>query len=145
MSCSPDLLRDEWGFDGFVVSDYFSIRQLANYHRLAESAATLRRSALNAGLDVELPTTDCFGDPAIGGDRSGSVSDETLDDAVRRVLSAKFELGLFEKPYVDPEVASAVVDTPFHRELARRSPARAWCSSRTTACSRWQTTCRRSQ
>ena len=63
-------LRDEWGFEGFVVSDYFSIRQLADYHRLAvdgESAAVL---ALEAGLDVELPATDCYGAPLLRRDRS---------------------------------------------------------------------------
>ncbi len=114
------LLRHDWGFDGSVVSDYFSIRQLASYHHLTESAADAAAIALNAGLDVELPSTDCFGDPLLEAIRSGSVSDVTVNNAVRRVLRAKFELGLFENPHVDPEAASSVVDTPFHRDLARR-------------------------
>src|SRR5262249_27088125 len=94
-------LRDEWGFDGFVVSDYFSIRQLAGSHRLAgggESAAAL---ALEAGLDAELPATDCYGAPLLRALEAGLVSEETLDVAVRRVLCTKFELGLFDEPYVD--------------------------------------------
>ncbi|HEY6629498.1 MAG TPA: glycoside hydrolase family 3 N-terminal domain-containing protein, partial [Acidimicrobiia bacterium] len=114
------LLRNEWGFDGSVVSDYFSIRQLASYHHLTDSAVDAAAIALNAGLDVELPSTDCFGDPLLEAIRSGSVSEETLDNAVRRVLGAKFVLGLFENPNVDPDNASSVVDAPFHRDLARQ-------------------------
>jgi beta-glucosidase len=113
-------LRDEWGFDGFVVSDYFAIRQLAEYHRLAvdgESAAAL---ALGAGLDTELPATDCYGGPLLRALEAGLVSEEMLDDAVRRVLCTKFDLGLFDEPYVDVANASGTAATDAHRELARR-------------------------
>ena len=58
------LLREEWGFDGCVVADYFSVRQLADYHRFALDAADAAAQALEAGLDVELPSTDCYGDAA---------------------------------------------------------------------------------
>jgi beta-glucosidase len=112
-------LRDEWGFDGIVVSDYFSIRQLAEYHHLAvdgESAAVL---ALRAGLDVELPATDCYGPPLLRAIDAGLVAEETLDEAVRRVLCTKFDLGLFDNPYVDVEAASGAAATTAHRELAR--------------------------
>jgi beta-glucosidase len=112
-------LRDEWGFDGVVVSDYFSIRQLAEYHRLAvdgESAAAL---ALGAGLDVELPATDCYGAPLLRAIERGLIADETLDEAVRRVLCLKFDLGLFDEPYVDVAAASGAAATAAHRELAR--------------------------
>jgi beta-glucosidase len=112
-------LRDEWGFEGFVVSDYFSIRQLADYHRLAvdgESAAVL---ALEAGLDVELPATDCYGAPLLGAIEAGTVAEGTLDEAVRRVLRTKFDLGLFDEPYVDVAAVSGAAATAAHRELAR--------------------------
>jgi beta-glucosidase len=112
-------LRDEWGFEGFVASDYFSIRQLAEYHRLAvdgESAAVL---ALEAGLDVELPATDCYGAPLLRAVEGGLVGEETLDEAVRRVLSTKFDLGLFDEPYVDVAASSTAAATAAHRELAR--------------------------
>jgi beta-glucosidase len=113
-------LRDEWEFEGFVVSDYFSIRQLAEYHRLAvdgESAAVL---ALEAGLDVELPATDCYGAPLLRAIEAGTVPKETLDEAVRRVLRTKFDLGLFDEPYVDVAAVSGAAATAAHRELARR-------------------------
>ena len=113
------MLRDEWGFDGCVVSDYFSIRQLADYHHLAVDAEDAAVLALEAGLDVELPGTDCYGDPLLRAVRAGRVAEATIDAAVARVLTAKFELGLFERPYVDPERAAVAVDTPAHRRLAR--------------------------
>ena len=113
------VLRDEWGFDGCVVSDYFSIRQLADYHHLAVDAEEAAAVALDAGLDVELPGTDCFGEPLLRAVRSGRVSEARIDTAVARVLKDKFELGLFERPHVDAEHAVATVDTPEQRRLAR--------------------------
>ena len=113
------LLRGEWGFAGCVVSDYFSIRQLVEYHRLAEDAESGAAMALNAGLDLELPATDCYGAPLLRALESGLVHDATLDEAVRRVLRAKFDLGLFEEPYVDVARAADRADTPAHHELAR--------------------------
>jgi beta-glucosidase len=113
-----ETLREEWGFQGCVVSDYFAIRQLADYHRLAvdgESAAVL---ALEAGLDVELPATDCYGAPLLHAIDEGLVAKETLDEAVRRVLRTKFDLGLFDEPYVNAAAASAAAATSAHRELA---------------------------
>jgi beta-glucosidase len=114
------LLRETWGFDGSVVSDYFSVRQLANYHHLAADGVEAASIALSAGLDVELPSTDCYGNPLLEAIQSGAVSHETVDSAVRRVIGAKFELGLFEGPFVEPGEAASVVDVPLHQELARR-------------------------
>ncbi len=114
------LLRDTWGFEGSVVSDYFAVRQLADYHHLAEDGAGAASIALSAGVDVELPSTDCYGSPLLEAVRSGAVSQGTVDTAVRRVLGAKFELGLFEHPFVAPDGLSSVVDTASHQELARR-------------------------
>jgi beta-glucosidase len=112
-------LRDEWGFEGCVVADYFSVRQLADYHRLAADDVEAAAMALDAGLDVELPGTDCYGAPLLRAVRAGRVSEATLDTSVARVLRAKFELGLFERPFVEPDAVRAVTDTADHRRLAR--------------------------
>jgi beta-glucosidase len=128
MPCGADrglltgILRDQWGYDGMVVADYFSVRQLAEYHQVATGAEEAAAMALHAGLDVELPSTDCFGAPLLAALESGLVTPETLDGAVRRVLRAKFELGLFEEPYVD--AGRAYGDVPRQRELARRIAGR---------------------
>jgi beta-glucosidase len=115
-----DVLRDEWGFAGVVVADYFSIRQLTEYHRLATGAGDAAAIALTAGLDVELPSTDWYGAPLVEALEAGLLDRGTLDEAVRRVLRAKFELGLFERPFVDAGEAAAVAAMPRHRALARR-------------------------
>jgi beta-glucosidase len=113
------VLRDEWGFVGCVVADYFAIRQLASYHHVATDAEHAAAMALDAGLDVELPNTDCFAEPLRAALRSGRVDQGRVDEAVARVLRDKFELGLFEQPYVDAGRAPLAVDTREHRLLAR--------------------------
>lgn len=113
-----DILRGRWGFEGCVVSDYFSVRQLTEYHRLTPDAPSAAAIAINAGMDVELPGTDCFGDPLHVALAAGAVSETVLDEAVRRVLTAKFELGLFDDPYVDPDRASLGTRVPDDLELA---------------------------
>jgi len=114
------LLRQTWGFEGTVVSDYFAVDQLAVYHRLAADKTQAASIALRSGIDVELPSVDCYGSPLAEAVKSGDVEIESVDNAVRRNLELKFALGLFENPYVDPEVAFASVDTPAHRDLAAR-------------------------
>jgi beta-glucosidase len=118
------ILRDEWGFEGVVVSDYFAVRQLADYHRLVDDAGDAAAMALVSGLDVELPSTDCFGAPLREALASGRLPTAVLDEAVRRALRAKFELGLFERPFVDPGEAARVAELPEHRALARRIAVR---------------------
>ena len=112
------ILRVQWGFTGCVVADYFAIRQLADYHRLADDAVEAAAMALDAGLDVELPGTDCYGEPLLQAVRTGRVAEATIDTAVRRVLTTKFELGLFERRLVEREAVAAVTATPAHRQLA---------------------------
>jgi beta-glucosidase len=112
------LLREQWGFDGCVVADYFSVRQLADYHRIAADGEQAAAMAISAGLDVELPGTDCYGDPLLRALDSGLVAEAVFDLAVRRVLRLKFELGLFERPFVDVADVAAATDTPAHRDLA---------------------------
>ncbi len=112
-----DLLRDEWGFDGTVVSDYFAVNMLLEYHHVARSKGEAAHMALDAGIDVELPKTDCFGDPLLEAAARGDVPMALIDRAVRRVLEQKFALGVFENPYVDAE--AVVFDTPAQRQFAR--------------------------
>ncbi|MBM3118247.1 MAG: beta-glucosidase [Chloroflexi bacterium] len=113
-----DILRREWGFEGIVVSDYFAIQNLQSYHRIAADKAGAARLALEAGIDVELPKSDCYAQPLKEQIVKGVVSEELVDRAVSRVLRLKFMLGLFENLYVKPEKTARVFDMPEHRKLA---------------------------
>jgi beta-glucosidase len=114
------LLRDQLGFDGLVVADYFAVELLVRHHRVARDKGAAAAQALAAGLDVELPALDCFGEPLRALVEAGTVDPALVDRAVRRVLKAKLELGLFEEPLVDATAASAAFDTAAARALARR-------------------------
>jgi len=113
-----DLLRGEWGFQGFVVSDYGSVGHIHEYHRVAATRMEAGQRALEAGLEVELPVTDCFGPSFVEGVRQGRVSEEALDEAVRRILWVKFWLGLFDDPFTDPDLAERVNHAEHHQALA---------------------------
>ena len=114
-----DLLRGELGFDGLVVSDYDAVVMIHNYHNAAADLATAGRLALEAGIDVELPTIVCYGDALKAALDAGDLDIETVDTAVRRHLYKKFELGLFENPYVDEGRVVEVFETAEQRALAR--------------------------
>jgi beta-glucosidase len=116
-----DLLRDELGFTGTVVADYRAVAQLFRYHRTAANKAEAAAQALTAGLDVELPASDCYGQPLLDAISTGMVPLATVDQSVRRVLEQKFRLGLFDHPYVDEAKAGGLFDSPAHRRLARRA------------------------
>ncbi len=116
-----DLLRGELGFDGVVVADYYAVSLLAIHHKVAGSPADAAILALTAGLDIELPALDCFGEPLKQAVLDGRVDVAFVDRACARVLQGKFELGLFERPYVDASSATEVFDTPRDRALARRA------------------------
>jgi len=118
-----DLLRGELAFQGTVVADYWSIPQLLTFHRVAAEPGSAAGLALAAGLDMELPATDFYGAPLKAEVEAGRLSVEVVDIAVRRVLRMKFQLGLFEHPYVDAEAASAHFQTPAQRTLAQRAAA----------------------
>ena len=122
-SILDDLLRGELGFDGVVVADYFSVALLASHHRVAATNGDAAVRALVAGLDLELPETDCYGEPLLAEIRSGRVPMGVVDRAVERVLASKFKLGLFERPYVDAAVAATSFDTDEHRACAREAAA----------------------
>jgi beta-glucosidase len=121
-----DLLRGELGFRGVVVADYFAVSQLLDSHRTATDRGDAAAQALSAGLDVELPSLDCYRElPGLV--RAGRLAEKTIDVAVERVLAQKFRLGLFEHPYVEPARAAAVFDTAEQRDLARRVAATSVC------------------
>jgi beta-glucosidase len=107
-----DVLRDEWEFNGFVVSDLFSIDGLKGTHHIATSLQDAAIQALQAGVDVDLGG-NCY-PKLIEAVKQGRVSEATVDEAVRRVLRLKFKMGLFENPYVDPQTA----DKEVHNEEA---------------------------
>ncbi|MBC7217209.1 MAG: glycoside hydrolase family 3 C-terminal domain-containing protein [Candidatus Caldatribacterium sp.] len=112
------VLREEWGFEGIVVSDYEAVRMLYTFHRVAGNEKEAAVLALKAGIDVELPDADCF-PHLVAAVREGLVSEEVLDEAVRRVLMLKKELGLLDGvPFASPE-SITLLDTPKDRELAR--------------------------
>jgi beta-glucosidase len=114
------VLREEWGFQGFIVSDYHGIPQLATLHHVVADKADAARLALETGVDIELPDIDCYTSLA-DQVRQGRIAEATLDKTVARILRAKFLAGLFEDPYVDPEYASKVNNSPAHRDLALRA------------------------
>jgi len=120
------ILRDEWGFDGIVGSDYMGVEMIATAHRLTADLGEAARLALAAGVDVELPRTVAFGPPLAEGLGDGSLDERLLDLAVGRVLRVKFRLGLFERRYVEiPTEASfeqlAESESRAARSLAERS------------------------
>ena len=113
-----EVLRNTWGFDGFVVSDANAVRSLVTQGFAADLADAAARG-VNAGVDIEMAMFD----PAYGhlpeALESGAADPEALDASVRRVLTAKFAMGLFDAPYVDEERAREVLADPAHREVAR--------------------------
>ena len=113
-----NLLRDEWGFDGFVVSDYNAVGELVK-HGVAEDKMDAGVISFNAGLDMDMVTASCLMlEEAV---KDGRVPMKRIDSACRRVLEAKYKLGLFENPYkhLDPALAERIF-TPESREAARK-------------------------
>jgi beta-glucosidase len=114
-----DLLRDEWGFPGVVVADYWGIAFLQSLHRVAGSPAEAGAKALAAGVDVELPDSICY--PALAGMvQAGELAEELVDRAVRRVLRQKGELGLLDADWAPVANGAPVeLDPPENRAIAR--------------------------
>lgn len=117
------VLRKEWGFKGTAVSDYYAITELRDRHKVAADLAEAAKQALEAGVDVELP------DPNANKNlvelvKSGKVPEALVNQAVSRILYQKFQLGLFENPYVDAERAAKTIDSAEDRALAAESARR---------------------
>ncbi len=117
-----DVLRKEWGFDGIIVADYIGISLLYQHHNLAKDQAEAAAMAFNAGLDIELPADDCASHLGEAVQR-GLIAMETIDEIVRRILTEKIRLGLFERPYVDD--AAIALQAPATVELARETARQA--------------------
>jgi beta-xylosidase len=116
------MLREEFGFDGIVVSDYRAITFLETLHRVAASPSAAGALALRAGIDVELPDQACYGPPLAEAVRAGEIPEALVDRSVARVLRQKFDLGLLDPGWsaVPPDGdGSADLDPPANRHLAR--------------------------
>lgn len=116
------VLRDEWKFDGFVVSDYTSVRELIN-HGIAANEEEAAAAALNAGVDMEMVSRSYnqFGPQLL---KQNKLSTATIDEAVRRILRIKFRLGLFDRPYTDEAREPAALLRPESLRLAREIAGR---------------------
>lgn len=118
------ILREEWGFDGIVVSDYFAIERLISHHATTGDKKYAAKQAIEAGIDVELPYLDCFGNPLIDAVTEGIISEKVIDTALERHLKIKYEFGLFEDDVtsVNPmELYKEESNINLALELARKS------------------------
>jgi len=119
-----DVLRGEWGFEGFTVSDYYAIWEMADRpdthgHHVARDKKEAALLAVRAGVNIELPEPDCYRH-LVELVRERRLKESELDELVAPMLHAKFRLGLFDDPYVDPDEAERVVGCEAHRVLALR-------------------------
>jgi beta-glucosidase len=110
------ILRNEWGFDGFVVSDWGAVKELLN-HSIGADGPTVARKALEAGVDMDMEG-NLYGTVIAAQVRAGKIPESVVDEAVRRGLRVKFALGLFEHPYTEP--GPAYDATPERRAAARK-------------------------
>jgi beta-glucosidase len=116
------ILRDEWGFEGFVISDWASVPQLVDQGYAFDDKDAAAKG-INAGVDMEMATTTYFENIKALLDEK-KITMEQVDNAVRNILRVKYKLGLFENPYVDPEAEKKILDPSFlehARKVARQS------------------------
>jgi len=117
-----EVLRGEWNFDGYIVSDYFAIREMAHReglfgHHVARDGREAAALAVKSGVNIELPDPDCYPN-IVQLVRDGALQESMLDELVLPMLTAKFRFGLFDDPYVDPEHAEQFVGSDENRALA---------------------------
>ena len=111
-----EILRDEWGFEGFVVSDYGGVEGVSNAHKMVDTNWKAQAMCLKAGLDVNLPSPS-FDNLKKAYDE-GWITDADVDLAVLRVLTTKFAIGLMDDPFVDSAAADGIVRSDAHKALA---------------------------
>ena len=123
------ILRDEWGFQGFVLSDLGAIRRLYDTHHVADSSTNAVLLALNSGVDMQFYDFDhdVFQDALVNGVKSGRLPEATLDRAVARVLRVKFLLGLFDHPFVDENLDPTIRRSQSSADLALESARQSMC------------------
>lgn len=117
-----EILRDEWGFEGFSVSDYGGVEGVSHAHKLVDTAWKAHALCLKAGLEVNLPWGSVENLRAAYDE--GWINDEDLDRAVLRVLATKFSIGLMDSPFADPEAAQKLVRCEKHKKLALEAARR---------------------
>ncbi|HEX6821167.1 MAG TPA: glycoside hydrolase family 3 N-terminal domain-containing protein [Candidatus Sulfotelmatobacter sp.] len=113
------VLRQEWGFRGYVTSDGDGLQMLVNTHHVAADFAEAARKALAAGIEYDLSDGSVYA-TLLDQVRAGKIPEAELDRAVRDVLEVKFRLGLFDNPYVDPDYAQTITNSAEHQQLALR-------------------------
>ncbi|KAA1259139.1 Periplasmic beta-glucosidase precursor [Rubripirellula obstinata] len=114
-----ELLRDQWGFKGMVVSDYMDIKRLEEFHHVAATVQDAARMALIAGMDLDLPDGVAYQE-LTAVIKNEPELESYLDQSVSRILRLKFMMGLFEDPFVDADVAEKIVGQPSHVALAEQ-------------------------
>ena len=113
------VLRKEWGFRGYVFSDYGGLSQLYNFHHVAATAADAAIMGINAGVDLEASRPDVYAQ-LVGLVKAGKIKEAQIDSAVVRILTAKFKAGLFEKPVADTANLHQRLHTPEHVMLSQQ-------------------------
>ncbi|HTR42206.1 MAG TPA: glycoside hydrolase family 3 N-terminal domain-containing protein [Pseudomonadales bacterium] len=123
------VLKDEWGFQGFVLSDLGAIRRLYDTHHVAATPADAACLALNSGVDMQFYDFghDVFQNAIINGVKNGQVTEAALDAAVARILRVKFLLGLFDHPFVDTNLDESVRRSPDHLDLSLAVARQSMC------------------
>ncbi|HEX6232905.1 MAG TPA: glycoside hydrolase family 3 N-terminal domain-containing protein [Jiangellaceae bacterium] len=114
------LLREEWGFSGTVVADYFAVAFLTLLHGVAADRGDAAAQALRAGIDIELPSGDTYLEPLAEKVRSGVVDEKLVDRSVLRALAQKEELGLLDETFESAPPVTVELDSARHRQIARR-------------------------
>lgn len=119
-----DILRNEWGFKGFIVSDWMDIERLHDYHTIAPTMNEVFELSVAAGMDMHMHGPD-FMEGILAAVKTGRINEDRIDEAVSKILTAKFKLGLFENPFFDEKESKGVLFNKEHQatalEMARKS------------------------